>query len=699
VSNAADFLVEIGTEELPPKALRNLMNAFAGSLQKALDNARLEHAAVSAYASPRRLAVIVASLGFAQADEERVVKGPPVSVAYDDAGKITPAGNAFAKKCGVEPEALDRLTNDKGEWLCFRSLERGQKTAELIPGLVESALEELPIPRRMRWGDGEAEFVRPVHWIVLLHGKKVIAGSVMGVPAGRMTRGHRFHAPGEISIDEPAKYLSLLKKARVLADFDVRQKSIVEAVEKAAKEAGGEPVASEALYDEVTALTEWPVPLLGSFDKSFLSLPKEVIVATLTSHQRYFPVADKSGDLLPRFITIANLVSKAPDRVRDGNERVIRARLADAAFFWESDRRVRLADRRDALRDVVYQRGLGSINDKSARVAKLAVTAGSQVGVETPAIERAAALAKCDLLTGMVGEFPELQGVMGRYYAAADGEPGAVAEAIGEQYLPRFAGDALPETVAGQALAIADKLDTIAGIFALGKRPSGNRDPFGLRRSALGIVRIVIERELDLDITALVAATVADQPVRDKDEKDLSESLYDFITERMRAYYLDRKTGLTTEMFAAVMAKRPVSLLDFDERLKAVAAFVKLEPASSLAAANKRIGNILRQAGVDKGASIDQSLITEPAETALFESVVKAQKAVAPLLESRDYTNVLTTLADLRDPVDGFFDDVMVMTDDKALRNNRLALLAELRAMFLNVADVSRLSISQESAR
>jgi len=693
MSAAADFLVEIGTEELPPKALRNLMNAFAGNLQQSLDNARLEHASVLAYASPRRLAVIVASLGFAQADQEVVVKGPPVSVAYDDAGKITPAGNAFAKKCGVEPEGLDRLTNDKGERLCFRSLERGQKAAELIPGLVESALKDLPIPRRMRWGDGEAEFVRPVHWIVLLHGNDVIAGSVMGVPAGRMTRGHRFHAPGEIKIDAPAKYLSLLKKARVLADFDLRRKTIVEAVIKAAKEAGGKPVASEALYDEVTALTEWPVPLIGSFDKSFLSLPKEVIVATLSSHQRYFPVADKSGDLLPRFITIANLLSKEPDRVRDGNERVIRPRLADAAFFWESDKRVNLADRRDALRDVVYQRGLGSIYDKSVRVAKLAVTAGSRVGVETRAIERAASLAKCDLLTGMVGEFPELQGLMGRYYAAADGEPGTVAEAIGEQYLPRFAGDALPVTVAGQALAIADKLDTIAGIFAVGKKPSGNRDPFGLRRSALGIVRIIIEQRLDLDFTALIAAAVADQPVRDKDEEDLSESLYDFITERMRAYYLDRKTGLTTEMFAAVMAKRPVSLLDFDARLKAVAAFVKLEPASSLAAANKRIGNILKQAGVDDSVSIDQSLITEPAETVLFESVVKARQAVAPLLESRDYTNVLTTLADLRDPVDGFFDDVMVMTDDAALRNNRLALLGELRAMFLNVADVSRLSI------
>ncbi len=699
MSNTADFLVEIGTEELPPKALRNLMNAFADSLQTALDNARLEYASVSAYASPRRLAVIVASLSLAQADQEVVIKGPPVSVAYDDSGKITPAAKAFAKKCGVEFEALDRWTNDKREWLCFRSLERGHKAAELIPELVENALEDLPIPRRMRWGDGEAEFVRPVHWIVLLHGRNVIEASVMSVPAGRMTRGHRVHAPGEIEIDTPAKYLSLLKKARVLADFDARRKTIVEAVKKAAKEAGGEPVADEALYDEVTALTEWPVPLIGSFDKSFLPLPKEVIIATLASHQRYFPIADKSGDLLPRFITMANLVSKEPDRVREGNERVIRARLADAAFFWESDKRVSLADRRDALRDVVYQRGLGSIYDKSARVTTLAVAVGSQAGVETRAIERAASLAKCDLLTGMVGEFPELQGLMGRYYAAADGEPAAVAEAIGEQYLPRFAGDALPETVAGQALALADKLDTIAGVFALGKKPSGNRDPFGLRRSALGIVRIVIEQELDLDFMALVAATVADQPVRDKDEKGLSESLYDFISERMRAYYLDRQNGLTTEMFAAVLAKRPVSLLDFDERLKAVAAFVKLEPASSLAAANKRIGNILKQAGVDGGASIDQSLITEPAETALYESVVRAQKAVAPLLERRDYTTVLTTLADLRDPVDRFFDDVMVMTDDAELRNNRLALLAELRAMFLNVADVSRLSISQESAR
>ncbi len=616
-----------------------------------------------------------------------------MSIAYDDKGQLTAAGSAFAKKFDVSPEDLETIDTDKGKRLVYRQDVGGVSASILIPAAVEVALANLPIPRRMRWGDRETEFVRPVHWVVMLHGKDLIEAPIMGVPAGRTTRGHRFHAPDEISIATPAKYLSTLRKAHVLADFDARRKTIVEGVEKAAKEAGGTPLVSDPLYDEVTALTEWPVPLTGSFDESFLSLPKEVIVATLTSHQRYFPIADKSGALLPRFITIANLVSKDPDRVRHGNERVIRPRLADAAFFWETDQRVSLAGRCNALADVVYQRGLGSIHDKSVRVAALAATVGSHIGADAKALERAAVLAKCDLLTGMVGEFPELQGLMGKYYAAADGEPPAVAEAIGEQYLPRFAGDALPSSAAGQALSIADKLDTLAGVFALRKKPSGNRDPFSLRRSALGVVRIMIEQGLDLNLKELIAAAVADQPARNKDKEELQQSLYDFITERMRAYYLDRPNGLTPEMFASVMARQPDSLLDFDARLKAVAAFVKLEPASSLAAANKRIANILRQAGVDGCEPVDKSLIKEPAETALFESVVKAQKAVAPLLSDRDYTNVLTTLASLRDPVDGFFDDVMVMTDDEALRNNRLALLAELRAMFLNVADVSRLSI------
>ena len=693
MAKAPDFLVEIGTEELPPKALTGLMNAFLENLRNAVDGARLKRGKMSAYASPRRLAVIIKALAESQAGQERVIKGPPVSVAYDDKGNVTAAGSAFAKKCGVDLEALDRKKTDKGEYLIFRERERSQKTPELMPSLVESALERLPIPRRMRWGDGEAEFVRPVHWVVLLHGEDVIEATVMGVAADRMTRGHRSHAPDEIPIESPSKYLSTLKKAHVLADFSARRKKIVQGVDKAAKEAGGKPLDSDALYDEVTALTEWPVPLTGSFDEKYLSLPKEVVIATLTSHQRYFPIADESGKLLPRFVTIANLDSKNPDLVRDGNERVVRPRLADATFFWETDKRVSLSERCAALSDVVYQRGLGSIFDRSIRVGVLAGMVAAAIGADEQTVKRAAALAKSDLLTGMVGEFPELQGLMGRYYAAADGEPEAVARAIGEQYLPRFAGDSLPQTPAGQAIAIADKLDALAGIFTLGKKPSGNRDPFGLRRSALGVVRIMIEQRLDMNIRNLVTAAIFSQPGQNRDEDALTQSLYEFITERMRAYYLDRQDGPTPEMFAAVMARQPVSLLDFDERLKAVAAFVKLEPASSLAAANKRIGNILKQAGVGGGEPVDKTLIREPAETALFESVVKAQAIVAPLLSDRDYTNVLTTLADLRDPVDGFFDDVMVMTEDEALRNNRLALLAELRAMFLNVADVSRLSI------
>jgi glycyl-tRNA synthetase beta chain len=693
MADAAAFLVEIGTEELPPKALRGLMNAFADGLCKALGDLNIEHGAVSPYASPRRLAVFISDLALTQSFEEVVVKGPPVSVAYDDKGALTAAGKAFAKKYEVGAEELETMDTDKGERLVYRQDVGGASAGTLIPAAVEAALFSLPIPRRMRWGDGDAEFVRPVHWVVLLHGKSVIDGSVMGIAADRKTRGHRFHAPAEISISEPSKYLAALRKGHVLADFDARRQKIVEAVEKAATEAGGAPVANDALYDEVTALTEWPVPLVGRFDDAFLALPREVIVATLTSHQRYFPVAGPGGELLPRFITMANLDSKEPDRVRDGNERVIRPRLADAAFFWDTDRRTRLGDRCDALADVIYQRGLGSVLDKAIRIGALALAVGAEIGADEHAVKRAATLAKCDLLTGMVGEFPELQGLMGKYYAAADGEPAAVADAIGEQYLPRFAGDSLPATKTGQALAIADKLDTLAGVFSLGKKPSGNRDPFGLRRSALGVVRILIEQRLDLNLKALVTAAAGAQPGRDKDEGALAQSLYDFITERMRAYYLDRQSGLTSEMFAAVMARQPDSLLDFDERLKAVAAFVELEPASSLAAANKRISNILRQAGVDDAEPVNESLIKEPAETALFESVVKARNAVTPLLDNRDYTNVLTTLADLRDPVDGFFDDVMVMTDDEALRNNRLALLAELRAMFLDVADVSRLSI------
>ena len=694
MSKAADFLVEIGTEELPPKALRSLMEAFASSLEAAVDDARLGHGAVRPYASPRRLAVMIENLELAQEDRKSTQKGPPVKVAFDDHGKPTPAAMAFAKKCGVEVDALERETTDKGEWLVSEVVEKGRKADEVMPELIENALAGLPIPRRMRWGAGEAEFVRPVHWVVLLHGDATIAASIMGIAAGNETRGHRFHTRGPITIGAPLDYLEVLEKeGYVIADFERRLSMVRQGVAAAATEAGGTPVGDDDLYDEVTALVEWPVPVVGSFDAQYLELPREAVVSTLTSHQRYFPVADKNDELLPKFVTVANLESKDPDQVRDGNERVIRPRLADAAFFWESDRRIPLSARAESLREVVYQRGLGSLHDKALRTADLGAAIAETLKVDAGPIRQAALLAKCDLVTGMVGEFPELQGIMGRYYALSDKEPREVADPIAEHYLPRFAGDALPASANGQVLAVADRLDTLAGVFALGKKPSGNRDPFGLRRAALGIIRVLVECELDLDLKALIGAAVAAQPKQPDDSGELEAALYTFITERLRRYFLDRDDSLATETFDAVLARSPASLLDFDRRLGAVQAFIALEPAASLAAANKRIANILRQAEVVGVAEVKDKLLTEPAEAALAKALKSATGTVEPLLAKRQYTEALTALAGLREPVDTFFDDVMVNVEDKATRNNRLALLSQLRALFLDVADISRLSI------
>ena len=691
----ADLLVEIGTEELPPKALRGLMDAFASNLGAALDDARLAHGELHAYASPRRLAVVVESLARGQEDRHTSQKGPPVSVAFDDAGSPLPPATAFAKKCGVDVASLGRTRTDKGEWLTADTTEAGKPAAELLPELIEKALADLPIPRRMRWGAGDAEFVRPVHWVVLLHGSKVIEGSVMGITTGNKSMGHRFHSKRPITIAKPADYLDTLEqKGHVVADFDARRKIVQQGVEKLAKKAKGVIVDGELLYDEVTALVEWPVPMLGSFDEEYLALPPEVVVSTLTGHQRYFPIADSAGKLLPRFVTVANLESTEPQKVRDGNERVIRPRLADAAFFWDNDRKRALVMRQDALRDVVYQRGLGSLYDKSARTAALAGWISEQLDIDSATLERAAALCKCDLLTGMVGEFPDLQGTMGRYYATSDGEAEAVATAIGEHYQPRFAGDSLPASQPGQVLGLADRLDTLAGIFVIGKKPSGNRDPFGLRRAALAIIRILIEREHDLDLKAMIAKAVELQPAGKGDVEALPDELYGFITDRLRRYFLDRDPGLDTETFDAVMARQPASLVDFERRLQAVQAFLELDEAQSLASANKRIANILRQAGATVGAETKQKLLEDGAETSLFAALTDASKTVRPLLDERRYTEALRELAGLRAPVDRFFDNVMVMVDDETIKNNRLALLGELRALFLDVADISRLSIA-----
>ena len=695
----ADFLVEIGTEELPPKALRKLMEAFAANLGRLLDQHRLLRGEIKAYSSPRRLAALVSDLATTQEDRQVDAKGPPVSIAFDDDGTARPPAVAFAKKYGIAVADLERTKTKKGEWLSHRSIEKGVSAANLLPGIVEQALQALPIPRRMRWGASDLEFVRPVHWVVMLHGKDVVSGTIMGHPAGNTTRGHRFLAPRELKITDPSRYAALLKKKGfVLVDFDQRQAKIVSEVTRAAEAAGGVVAAGDVLFEEVAALTEWPVAMTGRFDDEFLALPAETIMASLTEHQRYFPIADSAGKLLSSFVVVANLDSKDPNKVRDGNERVIRPRLSDAVFFWDMDRKTRLADRVENLDKVVYQKGLGSLREKSGRVAALCEKFSEALGEKSKAAVRAAELAKCDLLTGMVGEFPALQGIMGGYYAAADKEPVEVATAIREQYLPRFSGDSLPESIAGQLLALSDKLDTLAGVFALGKKPSGNKDPFSLRRAALGVVRILIECKLELGLLNIVKMAVDLQPVSGVDKSAVVDTLHGFIHDRLRSFYVEQ-AGISAEMFDAVDrvgGRNNTPLADFDQRIAAVKNFAQMSEAASLASANKRISNILQQSSAEQeGAAVEESLLLESAEVDLYAALGDALAAVEPLQGARDYAGVLARLAELKDPVDRFFDEVMVMADDEDLKKNRLALLARLREPFHSVADISRLSAAK----
>ena len=703
-----DFLVEIGTEELPPRSLGELSRAFAEGIASGLDGLGVAHGQVEAFATPRRLTVRVRRVAARQADQEIRRQGPAVSAAFDTAGQPTRAALGFAAACGTRVDALRRADGPKGPVLLHVAVQPGRDTVELLPGIVTRSLEQLPIARRMRWGAGEAEFVRPVHWVVMLLGAAVVPCEVLGVTAGAHSRGHRFHAPRPLRITSPARYESILHdRGHVIADAAVRRERIRAGVAEAADAIGGVAVIDDALLEEVTALLEWPAPLVGRFDERFLELPAEVLIATMQDHQRYFPVRDRAGGLMPWFVAVANIESRDPAQVRAGNERVIRPRLADAAFFWETDRREPLAARLGRLERVTFQARLGSLADKARRIRSLAAPIAAAIGGEVTFAERAAELAKCDLLTSMVGEFPELQGVMGAYYARLDGEPDEVAAAIAEHYQPRHAGDVLPATRSGMAVAVADRLDTIVGIFAIDQRPSGTRDPFGLRRAALGVLRMAIERRLELDLVALIqqSAKLVYEDMRRiengkqpsvvggrADPDPLIDEVYDYIFERLRAYYLEGDSGraLTAEMFDAVLANRPTSPLDFDARLRALETFVALPDAASLAAANKRIANILRKAAV-AGADIDDDRLIDPAERILAEQVTAIERLVVPLREQREYTEVLCKLAILRPAVDRFFDEVMVMAEDPALRANRLALLGRLSGMFLTVADLSRL--------
>jgi len=684
-----DLLIEIGTEELPPKALLALSLAFLDSVSAQLTKAGLGFDAIVPYATPRRLALLVQQLATRQPDQSIVKTGPAVQAAFAADGTPTKAAEGFARSCGVSVADLQQRQDGNVLKLAYESVQAGAATTELIPAFVKHALDQLPVPKRMRWGSSRNEFVRPVHWIVLLFGSTVVDAEILGIRAGNKTRGHRFMHPDELVLESPADYAEILRTpGRVIASFDERRAEVRKQVEAEGQRYNALAIIDEGLLDEVTALVEWPVALTGSFDKAFLNVPKEALISSMKEHQKCFHLLNKEGGILPNFITLSNLVSRDPAKVIAGNEKVIRPRLADAAFFYNQDKKLKLEDRIAKLKTVVFQQELGTVYDKSQRVSRLAGFIAEQLGTNVGYARRAADIGKCDLMTSMVYEFAELQGIMGYYYAMQDGEPEEVARALNEQYMPRFARDALPETSTGMVLALAERLDTITGLFGIGQPPTGSKDPFALRRAALGILRIVIEKNLQLDLAACIAHAIGGFGALSK-TANLEGSVQDFIFERLRAWYAD--LGISADVFQAVAAVRPTRPLDFDARIKAVSHFIALPQAQALAAANKRVSNILAKSETATLAAFRPELAKEPAEQALAGQLAALVSQVAPALHQGNYTVALSSMASLQAPVDAFFDTVMVNVDDPALRNNRLALLHQLRALFLQVADISHI--------
>ncbi len=688
-----DLLIEIGTEELPPKALEGLSDSLEKSLVEQFQAQKLSLGRVQRFASPRRLAVLIEKLGEAQQDRERTRFGPAIKAAFDDLGAPTPAALGFARSCGVEIDKLARVEKDGVEKLSFSINDKGRATKELIPGILENALSRLQIPKRMRWGSSRTEFVRPLHWLVILFGKETIETEILGVRSGNCTRGHRSHKNEDLPLVEPTDYeLVLEQQGKVIARFDKRRDMIRDQVEREATALGAVAVIDEPLLEEVTSLVEFPVALTGSFDEGFLAVPQEALILTMKSHQKCFHLADAEGRLLPKFVAIANIQSNDLQQVITGNERVIRPRLADAQFFFDTDQDKPLVARKEDLDKLIFQEKLGTVLDKCKRVGQLA----EQIAHKTPAnpshCMRAAELAKCDLLTNMVGEFAELQGLMGSYYAANDGEAPEVAQAIYEQYLPRFSGDDLPASETGAVLAVADKLDTIVGLFGINQPPTGSKDPFALRRSAIGILRIIIERQIELDLESVIHTSVETFP-NGHLAKGTAGNVFDFVLERLRAWYVDE--GISSEEFQSVFALRPTRPLDFHRRIQAVHAFALMPEAQSLAASNKRVANILSKKGSTKSfPSPDESLMLEDAERALFFAMADIEMELTPLIVQGDYQKGLALLATLKPVIDVFFDGVLVMAEVESVRANRFALLAELQSLFLKFADISYLSNS-----
>lgn len=681
------LLLELGAEELPPSALDTLSDAFANGIQRGLEDAGVTFDNVTAYATPRRLAVQVRELADKQPDRNVERRGPALAAAFKD-GQPTKAAEGFARSCGVTVDQLIHLETDKGTWLGYHEQQAGETIQALLPEIVRKAIGGLPVPKNMRWGASRVEFSRPVHWLVALYGSDVIAAEALGLEASRTTFGHRFHAPDAIQLAHADDYLAALEDAYVLADRDKRRERIREQVLSEAEVQEATAVIDESLLAEVSGLVEWPVALTGSFDERFLEVPAECLISSMKANQKYFHLVDDSGQLKPLFITISNIESQDPDQVIQGNEKVIRPRLADAAFFYETDRKRTLASRISMLESVVFQQKLGTLADKARRTSAIAQLIANQIGGDPALAQRAAELAKCDLVTEMVLEFPELQGIMGHYYAKQDGEPHEVATALEEQYLPRFAADNIPHTATGKALALADRLDTLVGIFGIGQRPTGAKDPFALRRASIGVLNILIKGELNLDLRELLAC--AAEQHRDLPKTDgLVEDVLTYVMDRFRAW--GQEEGISAEMYLAVRARSVTKPLDFARRLRAVKAFAQREEAAALAAANKRVSNILTKQSHDGGAQVDASLLSEAAEKNLYHEITNRRESVAPLFAGGHYMEALDTLATLRQPIDDFFDQVMVMADDTAVRNNRLALLASLQALFLEVADISEL--------
>lgn len=679
------FLVELGTEELPPKALKSLSAAFTAGIEQGLTDAGLSFNTVESFAAPRRLAVRISELQSQQADQEEILYGPPANIAFDAEGKPTKAAQGFAARSGVDVSELKTADNGK---LMLEHVIKGKQTAELLPAIVRNSLDKLPIPKRMRWAASRVEFVRPVHWLVMLLDDKVVEAEALGLVAGNISRGHRFHAPAEIVINNPAEYESKLRSAYVMASFAERADLIRTQVEAEGKKIGGQAVVSEDLLDEVTALNEWPVALSGSFDEDFLRVPAQALISSMKEHQKYFHV-EKDGKLLPFFITVANIDSKDPAKVIAGNERVIRPRLSDAAFFWDTDRKQPLEDFFPKLESVVWVNGLGSIADKTRRISKLAGHIAQVLSVDKELVQRAAHLCKNDLVTNMVGEFDDLQGLAGKYYAEHSNEHAEVAAAMVEQYMPAFSGDALPNTDTGTIIALADRLDSLVGLFGIGQIPTGSKDPFALRRAALGVLRLILEKNIDIDLDSLIDWAI-DNDWQTAPNAETKQTLIHYLLDRFSAWYHDE--NIPSGVFQAVRALGITNALDINRRVHAVHEFSQLEAAAALAAANKRVANILNKNDGDKVTSeVSTHLLKLDEEKILAEQIQAKRQTISPLLAKADYNGALTVLSGLRPAVDAFFDNVMVMDEELAVRNNRLALLKQLHSLFIGIADISLL--------